>query len=396
MPGQFSQTTRALAADGSRRAYFAWAVAGGALAVWLLWFCFGSVTVYETSRSARLEARQASHSVDALIAGQILTTKLAIGRRVEAGEVLIELDSSRERLRLEEERARSEAIAVRIEHLGREIAARQDARAEDRKAQSALAQVARSRGEEAKATADFAKGTEDRVNKLVASGNSSKAAALKAGTETRKAIADQAAWRSEVERIEMDARSRDHENEATIESLRHTLATLQGDYASSQAALAQLRVDIERRSIKAPVAGRLGDVLPFHTGAYVAQGQHLATIVPESDLIAVGDFRPSAALGRIKPGQRARLRLDGFPWAEYGTLETTVTGVGGEVRNNRVRVELRLDTVPETGIVMQHGLPGLLEVAVEDASPAELTLRSVGLMLSGNGKKPVKIAEASP
>lgn len=396
MSGQFSQTTRALAADGSRLAHLVWAVAGAILLVWLLWFCFGSVAVYETTDKARIEASQASHRVDAQISGQVVATNLAIGREVKAGDILIELDSSRERLRLQEELARSEAIAVRIEHLGREIAARESARSENMNAQSAMADVARSRGDEAKAAADFAKGTEERVAKLVSSGNSSKAAALKADAEARKAVADQAAWRSELKRIEMDARSKDHENEAAIESLRHTLASLHGDAASAQATLAQLRGDIERHRIKAPISGRLGDVLPFHIGAYVAEGQHLATIVPESGLIAVGDFRPSAALGRIKPGQRARLRLDGFPWAEYGTIPATVTGVGGEVRNNAVRVELRLGTITSAGISLQHGLPGLLEVAVEEASPAELALRSAGLILSGSGDRPTRIAEASP
>jgi len=146
--------------------------------------------------------------------------------------------------------------------------------------------------------------------------------------------------------------------------------------------------------VRAPISGRLGDVLPFHAGAYVAEGQHLASIVPNTDLIIVGDFRPSITLGRIKAGQQGRLRLDGFPWAEYGTILATVTRVGGEVRNNLVRVELRLDDVPDTGIVMQHGLPGALEVAVEETSPATLVLRSAGLMLSRPTDRPTAIADA--
>ena len=72
--------------------------------------------------------------------------------------------------------------------------------------------------------------------------------------------------------------------------------------------------------------------------------------------------------------QPARMRLQGFPWAQYGTISATVSSVGSEVRDGRVRVEL---LVNESGsrIPIQHGLPGSLEVRVEYATPASLTLR---------------------
>jgi hypothetical protein len=43
-----------------------------------------------------------------------------------------------------------------------------------------------------------------------------------------------------------------------------------------------------------------------------------------SDRIGALSFAPSAAMGRIQAGQRARLRLDGFAWTEYGQVSATV------------------------------------------------------------------------
>ena len=37
---------------------------------------------------------------------------------------------------------------------------------------------------------------------------------------------------------------------------------------------------------------------------------------------------PEAALGRVRPGQSARMRLSGFPWTQWGTVPATVTRVG--------------------------------------------------------------------
>ncbi len=72
--------------------------------------------------------------------------------------------------------------------------------------------------------------------------------------------------------------------------------------ATTQATIARLKVDIEKHLVRAPISGRIGDVVPLHAGAYVAEGQRLATIVPNGDLIIVADFSPSLTLGRVQRG----------------------------------------------------------------------------------------------
>ena len=93
-------------------------------------------------------------------------------------------------------------------------------------------------------------------------------------------------------------------------------------------------------------------------------------------------------MGRIQTGQRARLRLEGFPWTEYGGVSATVSNVAGEPRSGRVRVELAVNPDPASSIPLQHGLPGTIEVEVERVSPAVLLLRAAGRRLTGVvGKK---------
>ena len=66
---------------------------------------------------------------------------------------------------------------------------------------------------------------------------------------------------------------------------------------------------------------------------------------------------PAVALGR-RAGQPARLRLDSFPWTQYGSLATTVSRVASEVRDGRVRVELTVASEPPARLPLQHGLRG--------------------------------------
>jgi membrane fusion protein (multidrug efflux system) len=85
----------------------------------------------------------------------------------------------------------------------------------------------------------------------------------------------------------------------------------------------------------------------------------------------------SVPVGRRSPGALGQ-RLDGFPWAQYGTPAATVTRVATEARDGAIRVELDLAPQTPTAIPLQHGLPGTVEVTVEHVSPATMVLRGVG------------------
>jgi len=60
----------------------------------------------------------------------------------------------------------------------------------------------------------------------------------------------------------------------------------------------------------------------------------------------------------------------------------TVQSVGSEVRNGKIRVELAIDPNTHTTIPIQHGLPGSVEVQVEQISPATLALRAAGRLVT--------------
>jgi membrane fusion protein (multidrug efflux system) len=105
-------------------------------------------------------------------------------------------------------------------------------------------------------------------------------------------------------------------------------------------------------------------------------------------LKVVALFRPSIALGRVRDGQSARVRLEGFPWTQYGSAAATVTNVSGEVRDGQVRVDLALDTLSDSSIPFQHGLPAEVQVEIERISPASLVLRSVGRQLRVSASSP--------
>ncbi len=101
-------------------------------------------------------------------------------------------------------------------------------------------------------------------------------------------------------------------------------------------------------------------------------------------LVIVAEFRPAAALGKVRPGQLATLRLDGSFGAQYGTVSARVSHVAGAIRDGRLRVDLAVNSAHIPDISYQHGLPGSVEVEVERISPAALILRSASELVGAH------------
>ena len=78
-----------------------------------------------------------------------------------------------------------------------------------------------------------------------------------------------------------------------------------------------------------------GEAADLQIGAVVREGDTLGAILPPSALKVVAHFPPPAALGRLQPGQPARLRLTGFPWTQYGSVAATVASVAHEARDGQ-------------------------------------------------------------
>ncbi len=386
MSSPFSHTTRALARDSAAPALWAWGLAVLALAAWAGWFLLGRVSVVEVSHKARLEVQQAAHLLNAPMAGTVLRALPVLGSSVQAGDVLVEFDAAPLVLRRREEEARRDGLLAQMAALRQELAAREHAAVLDGQTALAATQGAQFRTAESAAAAAFANDNERRLAAESEAGGVARVDALQARAEARKLAAATDALSAEARRISADAQARSAQQRAQADALQRTLATLQADAQASATALQRLALDIEQHRLRAPVAGRVGDVAPLHAGEFVAAGAKLVTVIPQGDLVAVAEFEPAAVLGRLHPGQAAQLRLDGFPWAQFGSVAATVSRVAGEIRDNRIRVEFTPQAGWPPGVTAQHGLPGTMEVTLERVAPAELLLRAVGQRLAGAGQ----------
>jgi multidrug resistance efflux pump len=383
---------RSLAADSFRGSAAALLGATAILGAWLAWFVFAPIAIYETTDSARLEVDRTAHPIEAPLEGRIVAIHASLGLAVHAGDPIADLDSNPQRLELEEKRRHLSSLELQIEALEAEMAARKRSLSEAREAGFLALEEAQARFREAEVGARLAEEEATRLANLHQSGTLAEIELLRARAEAQKRGAASETLRLAASRQELDLRAQESDRGARLEELSRERTRLEGEKAMAVAAAERLLYEIERRSVRAPISGRLGDMAVLGVGAFVKEGDRLGAVVPPGELRVVADFLPHAALGRIREDQPARLRFAGFPWTQYGTVAARVTRVANETRAGRVRVELALLPDPACAIPLEHGLPATAEVQVERISPAALVLRAAGQRLGATG--PVSAAAA--
>jgi membrane fusion protein (multidrug efflux system) len=377
----FSRTLRALEAERRGRCVPALAVLV-LLGSWAAWGALARVPLWEVTESARLEVDSAAHPITAVVGGRVVRTKLRLGQEVRAGEVVLVLDAEADRRALQEKQARRRALGERLTALRREIQVERSALRVYQRARHAALEEARAQVVEAEVRATAAAREAERSARLRPSRAVSDEQYRRDRTEADARRAALRALRLAVTRQEQDRTAQETERRVRLARLERDAAELEGDMAVEAAGIRRLEHAIALCSVRAPVAGRVGEVGEYRVGAVVRPAEKLGSIVPPGAARAVAHF-PAAVVGRIRPGQPARLRLHGYPWAQYGTLAATVARVGNEPSDGRVRVELTLAAGQDTRIPLEHGSPGSAEVEVERLPPVVLALRAAGQLLRG-------------
>jgi membrane fusion protein (multidrug efflux system) len=388
MPAAFPKTLRALQRDTFRSS--AWPIALGVvvLGVWAAWFFFADVTVIESSSLARIEVDVEARPVESEVAGRIVVTNIVLGKRVRTGDVLVEIDATSLKLERAEQDARVQSTERQLAAMVQEIASEQKAIASGGGAARSASGAAGQRVAEAEASLKLAREELTRMEQLAQSGAVAAADVARARSDVERQTAIAEAARLDAGRLQLDERTLSSDRAVRIDRLRREQAQLVGELEIGRAQMSRLDHEIDKRVLRAPMAGQLAAVNPVVVGAMVRAGDVVASVLPDSKLRIVAQYTPSAALGRLRVGQRAWMRLDGFAWTQYGALPARVSAVAAETEQGRVRVELEVLPDAPAGIPQQHGLPGTVEIEVEHVSPATLVLRSLGQFLSRPAQEP--------
>jgi multidrug resistance efflux pump len=385
MASTFSRTMRSL--DDRRPRPLRLVCALVVLGAWAVWMGGARVNVYATTTQARLEVRHLPSRVSAPEGGRITALQVELGRSVTEGEVLVVLDTAVERRRLDEELARVANLEPKVEALRVQVTAANEVR----RMRWRLNGLSTERAKLLRLEAETARARQEQLgvmNKNLSDNELlSRSDKVKADGELADSRLKVDSATLEISRLGATQQYDDKQELARIAELARQLAELGAERNASLAAVETVRAQIERRQVRAAATGKLGNIAALQIGDVLKAGDVIATVIPSDDVHVVAEFPPSD-VGRVLPGQRARVRLAGFSWAQYGMLDAVVTDVASEPRDGTVRAELVIEGGAVPVVPIQHGLPGSVDVEVDRASPWTLLLRTLGSSVTPSPKVP--------
>ncbi len=175
--------------------------------------------------------------------------------------------------------------------------------------------------------------------------------------------------------------------------LRQSDAIAQADLDAAEArskqadaTVANLRATIAKKTVRAPFDGRVS-IRQVELGQIVSPGTPIASLQAVDPIYA--DFwLPQQALAELKPGQRARLRIDTFPEAGWdGDVTTINPEVDPVTRNVRVRA-----TFPNRDGRLRPGMFANVEILSSEKRPV-LTIPATAVIFAPYGDSVFAIEE---
>jgi membrane fusion protein (multidrug efflux system) len=174
---------------------------------------------------------------------------------------------------------------------------------------------------------------------------------------------------------------------ATVEAQQQRIAVLATQREAAVAAVAQAeaardlaQIDLDNTVVRAPVDGVIGN-RQVRIGRLVAPGASLLDIVPVRDVWVVANFKETQ-IEHIRPGQRVRITIDGYPSTTFeGVVDSFAPGSGSafsllptdNATGNfvrvvqRVPVKIRFAGNPLTGRIVP-GLSARVEIDLGSGS----------------------------
>ncbi|MGE0536038.1 MAG: HlyD family efflux transporter periplasmic adaptor subunit [Pirellulales bacterium] len=266
--------------------------------------------------------------------GTVAAILVREGQVVAAGDVLVRLDDR-------EDTAAVEALSAQVAAAELEIARRTELAAERDavnrlKRDLLLNEQAVEQASLPSLEADAARNQRDRQRNARELAKKQSLAQRQVVTESEldKTVAD--ADRALAEQVQLDSQMAKARltidqlrqkvdgvaTEAAVETLQDQLAELEArrNLATLRRQLAEAQLKLERATIKAPVAGTVHALVVRAAGEQVRDADVVCRLVPpEIGMLAEIEL-PAADIAFVHNGQKARVKVDAFPFADYGAV----------------------------------------------------------------------------
>jgi len=133
-----------------------------------------------------------------------------------------------------------------------------------------------------------------------------------------------------------------------LQQLQAEIVELQAQILNTKNLLNQELVKLNQRYLYAPVDGIVSSLQVVNEGAVVQPGETIAEIIPDGVPLILSAVLPSKEAGFVQPGMPVQIKLDAYPFQDFGVIPGTVEAIAPNTENHEqlgavYRVEISLD-----------------------------------------------------
>lgn len=135
----------------------------------------------------------------------------------------------------------------------------------------------------------------------------------------------------------------------------------------------QLKLWESQYILSSPIDGTLSYFNEFNEGDFISSGERMFTIIPfqQQKLQAIGVF-PAENSGKVKKGNKVTLKLDAYPYHEYGTIGGVVKRISEIPKENMYSITIdlpnELNTNYEKKIMFKQRLSATADIITKEQS----------------------------
>jgi hemolysin D len=133
-----------------------------------------------------------------------------------------------------------------------------------------------------------------------------------------------------------------------LQEMQLRMTEIRSKMKETQILLAAAQTKRQQRFIYAPVQGTVLAMNVHQQGAVVQPGEMLAEIAPEGEPLILSTMLPSQQAGFVKVGMPVRVKLDAYPYQDFGIVDGKVLAISpnsqvSEKMGQVYRVDIALD-----------------------------------------------------
>lgn len=156
--------------------------------------------------------------------------------------------------------------------------------------------------------------------------------------------------------------------------------------------LAQIKQWKENYIIITPIDGTISLTKFWHKNQNIIAGERIATVIPFDSTQIIGKmYIPSTGLAKVKIGQIVNIKLNGFPYMEFGILKGNLVSISSVPETNGYAAEIQfpkgLISSYKTRFGFIQQMDGTGDIITKDSRLIERFIRPIKSLINNNIKQ---------